>query len=757
MGYAIAIILALLAMAVSAAIIIIQRRRQGQVTPPARQNESCDRQAGDSRAVAATEHPPPSPGARNSSEAGIPATLSPPIEHEAYEAGPAGSSSRQNLPCGEDTSTAHLDVDSLDRSAAPTDSSGASSARPPEPEPKPPPPKAASGGPGDVAVASWQAGATDEAGEVAGTEDTSRSANEPDPVTAASAAAPSSSEGRGCTEVDSSPATTSLDDQQIARSVEPNADGLHIHLGIEVGGQPTAADDTVGDKRAGLDVGGTTQHAEATDSARVAQAQAEGTELRASAEEQDTQTVRPAEKSDRSRTPRTYRPTPRAPLQGRNSRQSGPATASRNRAMRVEVRVRFERGGFCSVSLLPQRDAAFPSEIAVKGHCNPPTLLALQDDWFQDVSLDGIGNILLRGLVWRAKVEDLGTVWWNLSGREIFVLGRRTDLSGYVTIPKLVLGEDHAVLCTEGRLPAVLDALLAAGCAEPALLRADLGAPDGWVVLRNVTPQLPVASSPDGDILDALRPLANVEIALLNGIRLMRTTWLVGHPPQVHVRGDADEIGDVLIDGRRATRSASGNYVAEGWDAVGTHEVWCPSASKSYTIQEGPEQWDAWAAYDWSLGEPASTESPVQAAICGMRVLPHDRQARGRGAVSVPTSNRLLVGRHPGQIFVCPARADLRASTQVAFPWFTPVWALPLHALSCDKRVTRIILISDVSSAAPPTSIEGTMRSAALMAWCTAILDAGRKRLDVAPVDDTANDLWRKYRRIARDIWRRRR
>ena len=119
----------------------------------------------------------------------------------------------------------------------------------------------------------------------------------------------------------------------------------------------------------------------------------------------------------------------------------------------------FERGGFCRVSLLPQRDKSLPTEIEVKGEGNPPALLTLQDEWFQDVSLDAIGDVLERGLVWKANVKGVGTVWWNLSGREVFVLGRRNDLSGYITIPRLLLGEDHVVLCTEGRLSSVLEAL----------------------------------------------------------------------------------------------------------------------------------------------------------------------------------------------------------------------------------------------------------------------------------------------------------
>ena len=209
--------------------------------------------------------------------------------------------------------------------------------------------------------------------------------------------------------------------------------------------------------------------------------------------------------------------------------------------------------------------------------------------------------------------------------------------------------------------------------------------------------------------LGCIAPLAEVEIVLLDGIRLSRTTWLAGYPPSIHLRGNADEAGDVRIDGRPSVRSADGNYEAEGWDALGTHEVWCPIASKSYTIQEGAEHWDAWDAYDWSLGEPTSTRSAPPTAICGMLVCPHDERARKRDAVTVPAKNCVLIGSNPGEIDVRRTRPELRASMQVAFPWFTPVWALPLDSLHCDKRVTRVMSIGAAVCAAPstPLGVEG--------------------------------------------------
>jgi len=549
-----------------------------------------------------------------------------------------------------------------------------------------------------------------------------------------------------------------LDEQQATHPVVAATDDFCDKPECEAGDSQSADGDVEVDVVGASWTGTATHQAEHEDGPPDADEPAEDLEDRGSMVPQAAGSLEPSEKPEGTRSPRVYRPTPRAPSQVSNPRQTdGTGAGSRNRAMRVEVRVRFERGGFCLVSLLPQRDDALPAEIEVKGEGDPPALLALYGEWCQDVSLASISDVLERGLVWQAKDKGLGTVRWNLSGRDIFVLGRSNDLSGYITIPRLLLGEEHVVLCREARLPAVLEALCAAGSPEPAALHADLGAPRGWVVLRGVTPKSPVSSSTEGDILDSLRPLADVEIVLLDGIRLTRTTWLAGYPPRIHLRGSASETEDVRIDGQPAVRNTDGNYEADRWDASGMHEVWCPSVSKSYTIQEGPEHWDAWDAYDWSLGEPTDVRPAVPAAICGMLVRPHDDRARERNAVTVPATNCVLIGSTPGEIYVCRPRAELRISTHVAFPWFAPAWALPPDSMRCDKRANRVIPMGCGEHTAPSIALGARGRTEYVLAWCRAILDANLKGLAVEPADDGAKRLWREYKLAARTIWRGRR
>jgi hypothetical protein len=223
------------------------------------------------------------------------------------------------------------------------------------------------------------------------------------------------------------------------------------------------------------------------------------------------------------------------------------------------------------------------------------------------------------------------------------------------------------------------------------------------------------------------------------------------------MRGDVGAAGQVLIDRQPAQVVSQGHLVATKWDSPGMHEVWCSSASKTYTIEEGPENWDAWDAYDWSLGEQRCGDPRVPAAICGVLVRPHDQRARGRISVTVPSTNCLLIGAHPGEIYECRLRSGLRVSAVVAFPWFKPVWALPPNPLVCDKASSKIVLIVGSEQLGPGTPSTGRGQRQAIANWCRVILDAGRKGLTVESAGGDAGKLWREYKLAARTIWRRQR
>ena len=464
------------------------------------------------------------------------------------------------------------------------------------------------------------------------------------------------------------------------------------------------------------------------------------------------------------RSPRQYRPTARAPAPQRPPGSPSPEREARNRATPIELRLVFEKAGFCRVSLLPRRGMGMPAEFAVAGSDSPIELEALQDEWYQDVMLPDIGRLLRAGVEWVGAVPGGGVARLSLSGRDIFVLARHSELNGFVSAPRLVLGEEHVVLCVADRLPDVRAAIALTESPEPTELHSDSGIPDGWVGLRGVRPKKPVAPSSDGDIIDALRPLPDVVIALTGGIRIDRQTWLTGFPPTIKLLGDATALGIVTIDGQEATQSSDGYYVAPGWDSAGEHTVWCMSAARTYAIRSGAEVWEPWDAYAWSLGEATASGTQSRPAICGALVRPPRAARTDSRPIVVAASNPILIGARPGEIEVCMPRSDVRAGLCVGFPWFEPIWAIPADALHCDKRAARVLLIG------PPVTIDpghhesrthgggGAARRRALArgshAWCEAILAAGRKGLQTEPSRVEIANLWKSYKRYAKALRR---
>jgi hypothetical protein len=427
------------------------------------------------------------------------------------------------------------------------------------------------------------------------------------------------------------------------------------------------------------------------------------------------------------------------------------------------VRLVFEKAGFCRVSLIPRRTPGMPAEFAVEGSGNPPELLALQDEWYQDILLPDIGRLLMDGIEWAGVLHSGEVCRLSLSGRGLYVLVRHSELNGFVGTPRLIVGEEHVVLCVTERLQEVRAAIALTESPEPDLLDSDRGIPAGWLGLRCVRPRRPVAPSTDGDTLDALRPLPEVEIELNGGIRIERQTWLLGFPPLVQLVGDTTTISAVMIDGQEARQCSDGGYVAPGWDSPGEHTVWCTRGSRTYAIRSGADDWEPWDAYAWSLGEPSASGSESRPAICGILVRPPRVGRHDSRPTVVAASNPILIGARPGEIEVCMRRYDVRAGLCIGFPWFEPIWAIPADALHCDKRTERVLLVGR------PIAVEGENKwsprnephrrapVSRVQAWCAAILATGRKGLQTEPSGPEVTGLWKTYKRYAKALrkgWR---
>lgn len=457
--------------------------------------------------------------------------------------------------------------------------------------------------------------------------------------------------------------------------------------------------------------------------------------------------------------PRKYKGLARAAPKPRNAerqtaRREGEEPGLRKHPLPIEVRLRFDRSGFCNVSLIAKRSEGLPEDLTATASAEEVNLRAMQNEWYQDVVPADLSRVLQDGTIWDLEGKD-GRYTWSLTGRTLYVLAGRPDVSGYVSQPRLDLGRDHVVLCHESIRSRVGEAIRETGAQPTMEVDESLGAPQGWVVFRGVVPTAPVEPTGEADIFNALRPLPQVQISLERGIRFEYGRWLDGYPPAIRVYGYAEHTAEVHIDGQLAVHDADGAYSVPNWDSLGRHTVWCSETSKSYTIVPFEASSELWEAYAFSI----SPTGERRLAICGPIVRAMATELTGSGdSLSVPDSNPVLLGPEPGQIVTAVRASSAGGGPCVGSPWFRPIWALPQDPLHCDKKSVRIMLLAGGSEALNvPSNARGLVAGADVDTWCRLILDAGRKGMKTDPDTEAVRAQWLLYRRLARRIWRGRR
>jgi hypothetical protein len=437
----------------------------------------------------------------------------------------------------------------------------------------------------------------------------------------------------------------------------------------------------------------------------------------------------------------------------------GSKASTWGRPARIEVRVLLGRGGYCTVSLLPRRPPGMPEQLTVSNGTGENELVALEDEWYQDVVPDNLSQHLREGLVWKDQASGQE---WFLSGRTVFVLAPGTALRGYVSCPRLSLDRDQVVLCSNAQLAHVEKVLEEIGCTGWTRREESDGAPAGWVLLQGVVPKRPVPPSNEGDILDVLKPLPGIEVVFEGGVRVVHSSWLVEYPPVILVYGDPEHVEKVLIDGQIAFISGGQGYAAPGWNEEGTHQVWCSNTTKSYSLVRNQKMSRFWPAYSFPLQNDRGGD--CRFAFCGPLVRPmyaadglgSDVQPRARQAIQLPASNPVLLGPKAGQVFVAQRRKDMTGARCIACPPFDPVWALPSQPLLCPKHSSRVFLIGQpVAAVRVDRSASAERNRHEIERWCRMISDAGRKGLAVEPADQATRQLWQEYKRCARSVWRR--
>lgn len=403
-------------------------------------------------------------------------------------------------------------------------------------------------------------------------------------------------------------------------------------------------------------------------------------------------------------------------------------------ALEIYVHLTFDRSSFCTITFLPKRQPESDQDIEVRSGKETWRLLA-QEDWYQDIEPEDMGERLRAGIELTGVVGNQREARWQLKGRDVYVLAAHPRATGYVSAPRMLLGRTDVVLCIEELAGEAEAVLVAAGCEGYTRIGESLGIPHGWVGFRGVLPTNALALDPDADQFYALKPAPDIEIALEGGVCIRNSAWLAGYPPRIKLYGQQGEMGSVLIDGQEASRSEDGSLIVNGYDRAGQHSVYCEglSHSRTYSIETPPDQWDEWTAFRFGA-----------AGICGPLVQLNTEAATLK-LITVPMSNPLLVGAKPGEIFRCSARDVGRWK---GFVPFEVVWALPAQPLTSNKKIARIIQLSD-------TPIMPSLHpNKKATNWYKAILDASRKGLLIESEFANSASRWHEYRTAARRLWR---
>jgi hypothetical protein len=443
------------------------------------------------------------------------------------------------------------------------------------------------------------------------------------------------------------------------------------------------------------------------------------------------------------RRPDPYRPPSQEPLAvpQRSAVERG-ARHIRPMNLALSVRLHFARSGYCRIGLLPQRIPEMPGEITLADREREFNVTAIQDEWYEDVFPEDLGEILENGIRWKGKADSELLGYWQLSGRDLYVLAGK-DLNGFVQTTRLKIGRKHVLLCRDALGPKVEEILRETRCRDFKRLPDSYGTPRGWTAIRDVVPTTVVRIEAVPEILSILQPEPELEIDLEGGVYLKQSTWLAGFPPRICVSGALNSAVEVFVDGEKARSRGDDSFETAAHDAIGEHIISVPvgNMSKTYRIRDVSEDWRPWDAYN--LGH-------VQ--LCGPLLLASDT-GQPTCAVVVPSRNPVLLGSHPGEIAWCP---PISGPKRVGFVAFDPVWALPGDPFGSNKLSTCVLMLKPLPLVPEPRyrryrQFTGK-KAVRVSAWCAAILNASRKGLRIEPEDEDTVSLWKEYKRHARTL-----
>ena len=437
------------------------------------------------------------------------------------------------------------------------------------------------------------------------------------------------------------------------------------------------------------------------------------------------------------RSPRRYRPRlhpkPAMPQETRRDRTSRAAVKLARGPLDANLVLFFRPGGWgIQTSLLFRRTPDMAEDVSVRCGLAVHELNAISDEHFAPVPIGDPADALASGIAAESIAEPIAR--WVRGGRDLHVFAARTGVAGFVTAARVIMGHENAILCTSAVVAPAVGACKAAGGPDPQEISGP-GIPDGWRCFRGIRPTLAGAIDGLDENCQALipHPLAAIEFG--GGIPLSNGAWLSGHPPSICISGDTPAAGVVAIDGKPATCIGAGDYIAEGWDAVGSHTVSYAGLSRSYSIAHGLDSWEPWPAH--TLGHHI---------LCGALALGHRELPT---AYAAEPGSVWLIGSRPGE--VQQALTGQNRTAVIAAPSFVPVWAIALRS-SRGRDRHDVHLIG--KPAAPSATGRFPTQSVAVRNWCHILRAAGSRPASLVH-SHAEQELWSAYRAHASSVRRR--
>lgn len=420
-----------------------------------------------------------------------------------------------------------------------------------------------------------------------------------------------------------------------------------------------------------------------------------------------------------------YRPNLRPPPAQAPPREASPSPRSPNSSrgtLEATYRISFLPGGLgLSVSVLLARSNGLPESLSVESGGNSIPLYAIDESLYEPIQpLDD--NHIAEGFI--AETQEDPSYRWVRSARDLHAFSQRPGIAGFVTVPRVLIGQENVVLC-RAEVAATVQQCASATGSDPLAEVSGPGIPEGWHCFRGYFPRRPGDFGDLNEIFLALNPHPDASIQFSGGIASARGKWVLGAPPVIRVLGAVPGQDELTIDGEPARESADAGWTAPGWDAIGTHTVRFLGLSRNYEIERIEEGWSAW-----------STSDDISLSVCGARVA----DPNGVQAMAFADGPFWLLGASAGDLAL--AKRSIHG-TSIAAPSFLPVWALP--PIRSGPQSPAIALAHRI----PPRAAASACNRNKILLWCQLLRAAG------PPPCSSEETLWREYRKFARSLRRR--